>query len=78
MTNLYRKSGGETSRRAAAQSELDAKMEDFLSKGGKIIKCEPGPSDGVVLKRNGRMMQGRPRTAEKLSTVPDAPKKDEG
>jgi hypothetical protein len=74
----YRKNTRELISRDAAQSELDAKMADFYSRGGTITKCAPGPSEGITLKKTGRM-HGRPRTVANTAGTPEVPaEKSEG
>lgn len=39
-------------RRSADRKEIDAMTREFLSRGGTIVQCAPGPSDNVVTKGN--------------------------
>lgn len=73
LNNLYRRNEMEPSRRAAARSELDAKMEEFYSRGGKVTKCAPGPTDGTV---TGKFNRRRDKTSFDKKDIPGTEESD--
>lgn len=44
--------------KATDRNSLEALTEAYLSKGGTITQCSPGPSENVTYKHS---MRGRPR-----------------
>jgi len=71
LNQSYRKSGVDPSRRVVAKAELQEKLDEFLSRGGAITKCAPGPSEGIVYRNAGRM-RGRPRPAAEAAPAAEA------
>jgi hypothetical protein len=71
-------------KRSADRKDLDAMTRDFLSKGGQIVRCPPGPSENVVTKHgsfrrrnNGNNNNsGAAKPAEATATAAPAPKPD--
>ncbi len=51
--------------KAIDRNSLEALTEAYLSKGGTITQCAPGPSENVTYKHS---MRGRPRP--KADTAP--------
>lgn len=72
-------------KRSADRKDLDAMTRDFLSKGGQIVRCPPGPSENVVTKhgsfrrrnnQNQNQNQNQAKPAEATATA--VPAKPEG
>lgn len=60
--------------KAVDRTALEAKIQEFLRKGGTITQCAPGPSENVTYKH---AMRGRPRPkADSASTQTTPPKDD--
>lgn len=75
-------------KRSADRKDLDAMTRDFLSKGGQIVRCPPGPSENVVTKHgsfrrrnNGNSNNnnaGAAKPAEAVATAATAAPKPDG
>lgn len=50
-------------------TEDEKKMAEYLAGGGKVTKCPPGPSEGIVYRR-GTFARRRPE--EKPAPAPQA------
>lgn len=44
-------------------SDEEAMISEYLSRGGKVTKCAPGPSDNVVY-RSGPRFRRQPKPAQ--------------
>ena len=57
--------------KAIDRTSLEALTEAYLSKGGTITQCAPGPSENVTYKHS---MRGRPRAKSDTSEKPQESK----
>lgn len=57
---------------AVDAKDMKRMIDDFLSRGGAITQCPPGPSDDAPRPRGGRNRHGLPRRRPK-ETAPEAP-----
>jgi hypothetical protein len=63
----------DATKRTLARDELNDGMAEFLSKGGTITKCPPGPSEAAIT-RGSEWRRGRPPpAANKAAKEPAAP-----
>lgn len=53
-------------------NEDEKKVAEYLATGGKVTKCPPGPSEGVVYRR-GTFARRRPEDKPAPSVEPAAP-----
>ncbi|HYH36810.1 MAG TPA: hypothetical protein VD860_01195 [Azospirillum sp.] len=53
--------------KATDRSSLEALTEAYLSRGGTITQCAPGPSENVTYKHS---MRGRPRAKPDAAEKP--------
>lgn len=70
-------------KRSADRKDLDTMTRDFLSKGGQIVRCPPGPSENVVTKhgsfrRRNNQNQNQAKPAETVAAVPAKPDGETG
>ncbi|NYZ15959.1 hypothetical protein HL658_25745 [Azospirillum sp. RWY-5-1] len=72
-------------KRSADRKDLDTMTRDFLSKGGQIVRCPPGPSENVVTKHGSfrrrntqNQNQNQAKPAETVAAAPVAPAKPDG
>lgn len=54
----------------------EAKIAEFLSRGGKVTKCPPGPSENIVY-RNGPRFRSRAKVSREDAPA-ETPKPAEG
>lgn len=52
-------------------SDEEAMISEYLSRGGKVTKCQPGPSDNVVY-RSGPRFRRQPKPAQPNEAPPAA------
>lgn len=70
-------------KRSADRKDLDTMTRDFLSKGGQIVRCPPGPSENVVTKhgsfrRRNTQNQNQAKPAEPVAAAPAKPDGEAG
>ncbi len=75
MNNADSKNDFDQSRQAKARSELDAKMDEFRSKGGAVTRCAPGPSAAIIYTKYSRSPQ---KGQAGQRTAPVVPSEGEG
>ena len=56
--------------KATDRNSLEALTEAYLSRGGTITQCAPGPSENVTYKHS---MRGRPRPKAETAEKPQDP-----
>lgn len=58
-------------------SDEQAMIAEYLSRGGRVTKCDPGPSENVVY-RSGPRFRRQPKAAPAETPATEAPAPSEG
>lgn len=54
-------------------SDDEAMIAQYLARGGKVTKCQPGPSDNVVYRSGPRFRRQTKAEPAVATTQPEAP-----
>jgi len=76
LNDVFSKTRPEPVKREVSRAEIDAKMDEFYSRGGTVTKCAPGESGGVIhtkfmRRQNAPSASESPRPAEGSGAAAD-------